>query len=126
MQNSSLNECKTLFFRYDFSISAENNSRRHNGTTVSESNDSHVQLIKVNKITWKGLYKVNFTDDEIISNGTFCNGVKDIKRMYSNCYMFLIKINFIILYDHFSDEQFLGFIPPDAIEQTVLKSLTGW
>lgn len=61
------------------SFSAINNSRKHNATTFHESNDAHVQRIEVVSV-WKGLYRVNFTDDEINSMGTFCKAVGVIYR----------------------------------------------
>ncbi|XP_055301979.1 uncharacterized protein LOC129568316 [Sitodiplosis mosellana] len=58
---------------FNYIISATNNSRRYNGTTFYESNDPYVQRIHLDDGTQRNdTYEMNFTDDEINSNDTFC------------------------------------------------------
>lgn len=65
------------------SIPSLNNSRKYNGITFYESDDPHVQRIKLDDTNQFGLYEINFTDDEIHSNETFCRGIT--KKISGKC-----------------------------------------
>ncbi|XP_055316904.1 uncharacterized protein LOC129576220 [Sitodiplosis mosellana] len=88
---------------FDYVISARNNSRKYNGTTYIESNDPHVQRIAASDGGFKGLYEVNFTDDELSSTDTFCKGISKL----------------------ISHIQWLSPIQPIMIDTNLLKSLAG-
>lgn len=66
---------------FRFRISSDNNSRKYNGTTYIETNDPHVQRIKLSDIPQRnGTYEVEFTDVELKSTETFCKATNTIQR----------------------------------------------
>lgn len=62
------------------SISSDNNSRTlSDKTQYNEKNDPHEQQIAVVDFPHcDGVYEVDFTDDELESNETFCKGIKTL------------------------------------------------
>lgn len=68
-------------------ISSENNSRTLSDTTqYNEMNDPHEQRIAVVDFPHcDGVYEVNFTDNELDSNETFCKGIKTVISRKSFC-----------------------------------------
>lgn len=61
-------------------ISSDNNSRTLSDKTLyNEMNDPHEQKIAVVDFPYcDGVYEVNFTDDELESNETFCKGIRSV------------------------------------------------
>lgn len=51
----------------------------YTNTTVSEMNDPHIQRLYLNDWPQRdAVYEIEFTDDELQSNRTFCKGVSKL------------------------------------------------
>lgn len=106
-------------------ISATNNLRRYNGTTFYASNDPHVQRIHLNDGPQRNdTYEVNFTDDEIDSNDTFCKGISKI--LSGECIATYICEVIHCCSERFPESGVLGAYPVSNINPNLLKSLAGW
>lgn len=115
-QNLS-NECPNKKKMIFCSISATNNSRKFNGTTLNEMNDPNVQRIHLDDSNqFKAVYEVNFSNNEINSNETFCKGIS--KTISSEL------ISTVIDTDRFL-EMGAGVIPVANINPSLLKALVG-
>lgn len=107
------------------SISATNNSRRYNGTTFYESNDPHVQRIHLDDGSQRNdTYEINFTDEEVNSNDTFCKGISKI--LSGECIGTYICEIIYCCFERFPESGILGAYPVSNINPNLLKSLAGW
>lgn len=79
-------------------ILSTNNSKKHVGITEYDikSTDPHVQVVHLAEpYRFIGVYKVKFTDNELISNETFCKGISDtVITVYCKWIFFFIG-NFV-------------------------------
>lgn len=101
-----------------YSISAKNNSRKFNGTTLNEVNDPHVQRIHLKDDTQlDAVYEVNFSDNEINSNEKFFKGIS--KHIF-------VKLNETYPIDGICfDADRTGAVPMANINPVLLRSLVG-
>lgn len=112
-------------------ISSDNNSRKYNGTTyIEDAEIPSVQRLNLNDGRIQYVYEVEFSDDELQSNETFCRG---IFKLVSSQYNYS-SVTLALFCEQISDKLLIfpemilgadGYVPDQSIDPNALKSLIG-